>query len=101
MKGIFNARPPQPQYTFIWDLQTVLNFIEENWGIIKEIIDKEVSLKWTMLMALTKVSRASKMHHLRIGNIVQLSNQYVSKYSKLHKSWKKGNSSPSCGVPFV
>ena len=28
MQGVFNARPAQPKYTFIWDVQTVLNFIK-------------------------------------------------------------------------
>ena len=27
-----NARPPQPKFSFIWDVKTVLNFIKESWG---------------------------------------------------------------------
>ena len=30
MTGIFNSRPPQAKYTFIWDVQIVLNFIKDN-----------------------------------------------------------------------
>ena len=26
--GIFNSRPPQPKYLFVWDVQEVLNFIK-------------------------------------------------------------------------
>ena len=41
MQGVFNARPPQLKYTFIWDAQMVLNFIKEIWrnnrGIFFEI----------------------------------------------------------------
>ena len=31
MQGVFNARPAQLKYTFIWDAQMVLNFIKEIW----------------------------------------------------------------------
>ena len=27
MAGIFNSRPPQPMYIFVWNVQVVLNFI--------------------------------------------------------------------------
>lgn len=59
MQGIFNVRPMQPKQTFIWNVQTVLNFIKENWGENKEITDKELSLKLKMLTAFTTVSRTT------------------------------------------
>ena len=32
LKGVFNERPPQPRYVFIWDIQTVLDFVECKWS---------------------------------------------------------------------
>ena len=29
MSGIFNKRPPQPKYPFIWDVETVLDFLRK------------------------------------------------------------------------
>ena len=29
MAGIFNSRPPQPKYIFVWDAQVILNFIRK------------------------------------------------------------------------
>ena len=29
MSGIFNKKPPQPKYLFIWDVETVLNFLRK------------------------------------------------------------------------
>ena len=29
MLGIFNKRPPQPKYPFIWDVETVLDFLRK------------------------------------------------------------------------
>ena len=26
--GVFNSRPPQPRYCFIWNVQTVIDFIK-------------------------------------------------------------------------
>ena len=63
MQGVFNARPPQLKYTFIWDVQMVLNFIKEIWRNNKEITDKELSLKLTMLIELATASRAIEIHH--------------------------------------
>ena len=28
LKGMFNERPPQPRYIFIWDVQTVLDLVK-------------------------------------------------------------------------
>ena len=30
--GAFNSRPPQPRYCFIWNVQTVIDFIKSEWG---------------------------------------------------------------------
>ena len=43
IQDVFNNWPPQPEYTFIWEVQRVLDFIKENWRNNKEIIDKELS----------------------------------------------------------
>ena len=32
LKGVFSERPPQPRYVFIWDIQTVLDFVECQWS---------------------------------------------------------------------
>ena len=42
-----------------------------------------------MLIALITASKAIEIHHLIIENMSQLKNQYVFKYKKLHKGWKK------------
>ena len=39
MAGIFNSRPPQPRYIFVWDVQVVLNFIKKDWGVSSSLTD--------------------------------------------------------------
>ena len=45
LNGVFNLRPPQPKYTFIWDVQTVLEYIKVNWPINNVLSDEFLSLK--------------------------------------------------------
>ena len=56
-------------YIYIWDAQTALNFIKENWGNNKKIIDKGFSLKLRMLIALATAARAIEIYHLNILKI--------------------------------
>ena len=35
LAGIFNSRPPQPKYCFIWNVQTVIDLSERNGEEIK------------------------------------------------------------------
>ena len=32
LQGVVNQRPPQPSYVFIWDTQTVLDFVKCQWS---------------------------------------------------------------------
>lgn len=92
--GVFNERPPQPRYTFIWDVQRVLNnlsCLEDN----STLSDKSLSHKFPMLLALTAASRASAIKHVNIAHMVHTTSFYTFTFQNLHKSWKKGGPPPS------
>ena len=56
MSGIHNKRFPQPKYTFIWDVEKVVSYLS---SIDSEnCTDKDLTLKLTMLLALTYAARA-------------------------------------------
>ena len=95
LTGVFNQRPPQPKYTFIWDVQVVLDYMKENWADNKIISDKHLIYKLTMLLALVSASRAVQLQHLQISHMGRLFDQYKFSYNKLHKGWRKGKPSPS------
>ena len=95
MSGIFNKRPPQPKYLFVWDVQVVLDFIKSKWGDTDTLAGKEVTLKLCMLMALITTSRALGLHHLDIRYMVHTENKATFHFHKLHKSWRRGNPPPS------
>ena len=60
MKGNFNLRPPCPRYTSLWDV-AVLDFITAQ-GENESLSLKQVTLKLTILMALTSAGRSSDIH---------------------------------------
>ena len=94
LKGVFNERPPQPRYVFIWDVQTVLNYIKSEWSCAENLSDKLLTFKLVMLLALTSASRASAIHHLDIRYKYEYHEKYVFKFHKLHKSWRFGKPIP-------
>ena len=92
---IFNSRPPQPKYCFIWNVQTVIEFIRKEWGKNQELPGKFLTYKLAMLMALTSASRALGLQQLNIRFMVKTPSSFTFTLNKLRKAWKKGKSLPS------
>ena len=61
LRGVFNRKPPKPRYIETWDVNIVLGYIKDM-GINLSL--KELTLKLTMLLALTTVARTSELHKL-------------------------------------
>ena len=89
LAGFFNSSPPQPKYCFIWNVQTVIEFIRKEWGRNQELSNKFLTYKLTMLMALTSASRAIGLQHLNIRLMVKISSSFTFTFHKLPKAWKK------------
>jgi len=51
MRGIFNIRPSQPRYTFIWDVNRVLEVLRKL-SPVRSLSLKDLTLKLTMLIAI-------------------------------------------------
>ena len=100
LSGIFNSRPPQPKHLFVWDVQEVLNFIKSTWGETDILGEKKLSLKLRMLLALTRSSRASGIHHLNIRFMLNTGDKVTFHSHKLHESWRKGKP-PPCLTVYV
>ena len=93
MSGIFNKRPPQPKYSFIWDVETVLDFLWKlpgNYLLSGKLLTlkvsmllsllfasrvSEITLKVSMLLSLLSVSRVSEITNLRVD--------YLTKHSSV------------------
>lgn len=94
LSGVFNQRPPQPRYTFVWDVEVVLRYIKSlEKNRILSIID--LSYKLTGLLALSAALRVSAIQHLNIDFMARSESSYTFYFNKLHKSWKRGKSPPT------
>ena len=88
--GVFNNRPLQPKYNFIWDVQLVLFYLKKELPNNNDLSDKLLTFKVTILLALTSASRVRVLHILDTRFMVKTSQKYVFKFHKLHKPWRQG-----------
>ena len=63
MRGLFRVSPPQPRYTHTWSVDTVLTYLK-TLGQNRYLSLKVLTLKLTMLLALTAAKRCSKLARL-------------------------------------
>ena len=90
LAGVFNHRPPQPCYTFVWDVEIVLIYLKTNMSDNLQLPDKDLTHKLTVLMALSSASRASSLQHLNIKSVARNDMSYKFYFHKLYKSWRSG-----------
>ena len=89
MSGIFNKRPPQPKYPFIWDVETVLDFLRKLPG--NDLLsDKLLTLKVSMLLSLLSASRVSEIINLRVDYLTKHSSVYTFVTPHLTKTCRRG-----------
>ena len=88
--GVFNKRLSQPKYNFIWDVQLVLDYLKKELSNKNDLLDKLLTFKVAMLLALTSASRVRGLHILDTRFMVKTPQKYVFQFHKLHKSWRKG-----------
>lgn len=82
MTGIFNKQPSITKYVSIWDVEGVLDFIR-GMPESKLFSDKMITLKLTMLLALTTASRSSKVAKLSIKGFEKLPAVYIEGLTKV------------------
>ena len=88
--GVFNNRPPQHKYHFIWDIQLVLDYLKKELPNNSDLSDKLLTFNIAMLLALMSASRVRGLHLLDTRFMVKTSQKNVFKFNKLHKSWRQG-----------
>ena len=71
VSGIFNNRPPQRRYMFVWSLKSVINYIKTKSKNNENLSGTFLIYKLVILMALTSASRASAIHCLDVRFMVK------------------------------
>ena len=93
--GIFNQRPPRPRYTCIWDVQLVLDYSKKHFPDNEKLTDRQLTLKVTILLALTRASRVDGLLNLDTRFMARTENKYSFSFNKLSKSWRQGQKPPA------
>ena len=86
--GFYNIRPPQPRYTFIWNVKKVIDFFATS-NFPSELSLKDLTLKLTMLLALTSAATALEigfLKHPRYLNLEILSSFIFLRKIKIYVS---------------
>ena len=76
MKLISTLRPPRPRYNFIWDVEQVLNHLK-TYVPNSETSVKLLSLKPSILLALTATQMGSEIRNLDIKFMMKTENKYI------------------------
>ena len=100
LPGIYKNRPPQPKYTFIWDVKQVIEFLTIL-SYDSDLSLKDLTLKLTVLLALTSATRASEICYLDVRYLIEHNSGYNFHFGKSTKTSKKGKPrSPIRFIPF-
>ena len=93
LKGVFSKRPPVPRYTFIWDVQKVEYYLA-SLGMPEKLSDKMITLKLTMLIALTSSTRAHDICYLDKNFLAKHTSVYAFHFAKITKTARQGRLRP-------
>ena len=96
MTGVFNERCPKPRFCFVWDVETVLRYLK---SLGNDLSDKMLTLKVTMLLALTSVCRAHEIKFLDKDYMVTTDEKVVFHFGEVTKTARPGKMKPP--VDFV
>ena len=89
MPGIFNMKPPQPKYSFIWDVESVLDFPRKLRG--NDLLsEKLLTLNVSMLLSLLSASKVSEITNLRVDYLTKHSCVYTFAFPHLTKTCQRG-----------
>ena len=93
MGGVSVERPPQPKYRMIWDVEQVLQLIRtlpQN----QELTTKMLTLKLTMILALTASHRCPELKALDLRWISRSGDSISFEFGCRMKHTKRGKLSP-------
>ena len=102
LKGVFALRPALPKYQSIWDISVFLNLVG-SWHI-QNISLKHLSLKLTMLLALTTSQRVQTLQVLSISNMTVRVNEtnecvfVIDSVLKTTKTWQASDQYSDSGT---
>ena len=92
VKGMFHVRSPEPRYSFTWDVNILLRFLE-TWSPLSALELKQLTLKTAALVALVSAQRTQTLAALSIDLMNSSENSSQFMVSSLLKTSTPGKSS--------
>ena len=93
MNGVSNQRPPLPKYCCIWDVEQVLSFIR-SLPPNQELTTKMITLKLTILLALSAIHRCSEIKALDLKWLSRSNGTISFQFGSRVKHSKRGKLPP-------
>ena len=98
MKGFFNNRPSAHRYSYTWDTEIVLKYLD-NLTPTEELSLKDLSLKLTMLIALVTGQRCQSIFLMDINCMQKTEDRFRFIIEDSIKTTKPGNKQPVLILP--
>ncbi|XP_013419712.1 uncharacterized protein LOC106180300 [Lingula anatina] len=100
MKGVFESRPSLPRYCVIWDVASVLRFLE-TWHPLEHLNMKQLTWKLVTLIALSTAQRCQTIHQLDIECMTIREDEVIFSLGKLIKQSVPGKRQPEIVIPRI
>jgi hypothetical protein len=94
MKGVFNIRPSIPRYQSTWDVNHVLLYLRKL-SPVKYLSLKDLTLKFTLLIALTNAARSQSIHLMSVNSVHRLKGEHIFVIDELVKQSRPGYMEPT------
>lgn len=89
MKGVYELRPVLSKHQEIWDVKTVLEFLQ-TLHPVEGLTLKNMTLKLTMLLALTSAQRCQTLQASSLDNMRLANDECTFYFTKLLKTFRPG-----------
>lgn len=99
VKGIFNIKPPQPKYNSTWNIQPVLQYLENLYPLQILTLEK-LTLKLVTLMALTTGHRVQTLTKAKISNLIKTGEKIEIRIPDKIKSTGPNRYQPNLVFPY-
>ena len=99
LKGCFKLRPTSSKYAATWDVDLVLDFLE-NRGATETLCFKDLTFKTIMLLSLCTAQRAQTLSKIRVDKIVFYDSRALEiLITDVIKNTRQGSSQPVLSLP--
>ena len=97
-RGVFNLRPSRPKYSSTWDVNQVLQFIKDEWGM-DGISLKFLTFKLLMLVALVTGQRGQSLHLMDLSHVRDKGQSIEFEIADLTKTSRPGKGPVILSLP--